>query len=42
VYQYDKIDFKQTLFSSSRERVTQGASGTAASTCWSAPLSAQE
>jgi hypothetical protein len=41
-YHNDKINFKRILFSSWTERVTQGASGTPASTSWSTPLCAQE
>lgn len=41
-YQNDKMHFKQTVFSSGTVRVTQGASGTPASTCWSAAFCTQE
>jgi hypothetical protein len=40
-YQNDKIHFKQILFSSCTEIVTQAASCTPAST-WSSPFSAQK
>jgi hypothetical protein len=41
-YQNYKINFKQTLFTSCTEGVTQGAISTPASTRWSAPFSTQE